>query len=274
MQIALARWALSRHSQLILYSWQNILRQRRLPVRLLSQLTLRAAQHIFCASHEAITVLRRQGYRGGANVVPLFGLDTRYFFPRQANRLRTRLGLNGFGVGYVGRLVPEKGLETLLRAVAQTPARVQLLCLGDGPEQGQLQALTQQLGIADRCQFRGAVVYDQVAEYLNALDLMVLPSRTTRNWKEQFGRVLVEAMACKVVVAGSDSGAIPEVVGNAGRIFPEGDANALAAIITELAADPALRQTLAERGYQRVMGNFTVERYAEVILEVWRKLAS
>ena len=182
------------------------------------------------------------------------------------------MGLAGFIVGYIGRLAPEKGLDTLVQAVAQAQARPHLLLVGSGPEKAALQALADRLGVASRCRFVEAVPYEDVADYMNLLDLLALPSRTTVHWKEQFGRVLVEAMACRVVVAGSNSGAIPEVIGDAGRIFPEGDAAALAGIIDELAGDTGTCSALAERGFHRAVGQYTVERIAADTLAVWRGL--
>jgi glycosyltransferase involved in cell wall biosynthesis len=150
---------------------------------------------------------------------------------------------------------------------------VQLLILGDGSDLAKMEQLAQELGIAGRCHFVPAAPYDMVSDYLNALDMLVLPSRTTPNWKEQFGRVLVEAMACKVAVVGSDAGAIPEVIGDAGRIFPESQPAALAAIVAELASDQAMRQSLAERGYQRALERYRVERLAADVLGIWQKIA-
>jgi len=100
----------------------------------------------------------------------------------------------------------------------------------------------------------------------------VLPSHTTANWKEQFGRVLIEAMACRVLAIGSDSGAIPEVIGDDRCVFSEGDVPALAATIERLAADPLLRRALAEAGYQRTLARYSVEQLACDTLAVWRKL--
>jgi glycosyltransferase involved in cell wall biosynthesis len=239
-----------------------------------SDCTLRAAQHVFCASSEGIEVLRRQGYCGGGSVIQQMGLDTRYFYPKPAGALREQLGLTGFVVGFVGRLAPEKGIDTLLHAVAQSRSLPQLsvLIIGSGTEHIKLQALAQTLGIAEHSRFIDAVPHDQLVEYMNALNLLVLPSRTMVQWKEQFGRVLVEAMACKINVAGSDSGAIPEVIHDPDRIFSEGNAAKLAAIIDELAENPDLCHTLAERGYRRVIEEYTVERLAEKTLDAWRSL--
>jgi len=93
--------------------------------------------------------------------------------------------------------------------------------VGGGPERSKLEALAQGLGISARVRWEPWVDSCDVAEYMNAFDVLVLPSRTRRNWKEQFGRVLVEAMACETCVVGSDSGEIPNVVGDTGLIFHE-----------------------------------------------------
>ena len=272
VEVAIARQWAAPGVPLILYSWQNILRRRGWLVRQASAFTLRSAQHIICASHEGVSVLTRQGYRGSSSVQPLFGLDTRFFQPRPNPERRAHLNLANCVVGYVGRLVPEKGVDLLVQAVARVEAPLQALIIGSGPEGPRLQALACDLGIEARCRFIEAVSYDAVPDYLSLMDILVLPSRTTPSWKEQYGRVLVEAMACKVAVVGSSSGAIPEVICQAGRIFPEGDVAALARVLGELADAPAERSALAERGYQRAVQNYTVERLAADILELWRQL--
>ena len=273
LEAALMRNLFSPGVPLILYTWQNILRQRNLAVRLISSATLRAAQHIFSASAEGIHVLRRQGYTGGATVVQQMGVDPRYFHPMSVADLRTQLGLTDTVIGYVGRLVPEKGIDLLLEAVQQMPAPCQLLLIGDGPEKAALQSLAQARGIGDRCLWVDAVPFADVARYLNLLDILVLPSRTTPNWKEQFGRVLVEAMACQVTVVGSDSGAIPEVIGDRKRIFAEDDQNGLAKILAELVEKPQLRIQSGQEGFKRAMENYTTERLAEKMLAVWQQVA-
>ncbi len=104
---------------------------------------------------------------------------------------------------------------------------------------------------------------------MSGLDVLVLPSRTWSNWKEQFGRVLIEAMACEVPVVGSDSGEIPNVIGDAGLVFPEGDAPALAGCLQKLMDDTGLRVQLAECGLERVKANFTQAQIARRHLELY-----
>src|SRR6185437_12069671 len=110
--------------------------------------------------------------------------------------------------------------------------------------------------------FAGAVSSQEIPQAFAEMDVMALPSLTRKNWKEQFGRLLIEAMACETPVIGSDSGEIPNVIGDAGLVTPEGDAQALAAAIARLGSDPALCADLARRGRQRVLDRFTQEQVA------------
>ncbi len=274
-EVALARQVLARHSKLILNSAQNLLRPRRLAVRAIGAFTLRAADHVSCWSEEAIQVLRAEGYHRSVNIMPIMGTDTRCFYPKPSVSLRRQMGIqSSFVAGCVGRLVPEKGISALLRAAKYLYPVISVLVIGDGPARDELQMLAAHLGIQDQCRFIGAQPYDRLPDYFNALDVLVLPSLTTRVWKEQFGRVLIEAMACGVPVIGSDSGAIPEVIGEAGLIFPEGDARALADCLRRLIDSPELRMDLTQRGIARVQAYYTQERIAQQTLEVYQRLLS
>jgi glycosyltransferase involved in cell wall biosynthesis len=133
-------------------------------------------------------------------------------------------------------------------------------------------ALARELGIADRVSFDPLIPSMRVPAYYSQLDALVLPSRTRPNWKEQFGRVLVEAMACGVPVVGSTCGEIPNVIGDAGLIFPEEDVNALRAALVRLMHDDSLRAGLAERGRERVLTSYTQAQVAHATWEVYRDL--
>lgn len=273
-QVSLAQQLSAPHSKLLHYTWQNILRPRSWPVRVVTSLSLHAADHIICASAEAAQIVRQQGYRRGTTIMPLVGLDTRYFYARPVPDLRARLNLTGLVIGYVGRVVREKGLEVLLDAVAAMTHPAQVLIVGDGEARSDVEKHAQSIGLGQRVCCVDHVAYDDVAAYLNAIDILVLPSRSTPHWKEQFGRVLVEAMGCKVAVIGSDSGAIPEVVGDPQWIFPEGQAAALAMLLDRLAANPIELAAARERGYQHALRTYAVERLVERTLALWRELVS
>ena len=247
LQIVLARKLFAPQAKLILHTWQNVNRPKRWHVRLVTQISLREADAVLCANSEAIQVLREMGYGRPAEVIPPIGVDTRVFRP-----LERRLDPTTFRVAYAGRFVPEKGLDTLLEAVARLGSGVEVWLIGDGPQRSALQSLAQGLGIGDRVHWIPPVSPEQMPELLAQVNVVVLPSRTTPVWKEQFGRILVEAMACGMPVVGSDSGAIPEVIGDAGLIFPEGDAEALAACLDRLRRSPSLQAELAARGLMQV----------------------
>jgi len=185
-----------------------------------------------------------------------------------------------FTIGYVGRLVEEKGVHVLLRAVAGLSGACaelsrsawRLRILGSGPQRSHLEGLAAELGIAERVRFEGPIPSTQMPGYYNQLNALVLPSLSRPNWKEQFGRVLIEAMACGVPVVGSDSGEIPNVIGEAGLVFAEGDVQALRARLSQLMADPALREQLAQRGRDRVLAHYTQAQVAAKTYQVYHEL--
>jgi glycosyltransferase involved in cell wall biosynthesis len=108
--------------------------------------------------------------------------------------------------------------------------------------------------------------------FYRTVDIVVLPSRTQANWTEQFGRVLIEAMASGAVVVGSDAGEIPHVIGDAGLVFPEGEVAALRACLAGLLADAGRRRVLAAQGRARVLAHFTQRHIAEQTVQVYEEM--
>jgi len=144
--------------------------------------------------------------------------------------------------------------------------------MGDGPERTRLTALADKLKIAKQVSFLGRLPSAQAPDFYRALDALVLPSLSRPNWVEQFGRVLIEAMACEIPVIGSTCGEIPVVIGDAGLVFPEGDAWVLAESITSLAENPAHRAELAGRGRARALAHFTHKQIAAETVRVYRQM--
>jgi glycosyltransferase involved in cell wall biosynthesis len=266
LHIALARRLFAPTAKLALYTWQNQRRQLSAAVRAVLSITLAASDAVVCANRDAVTLLREHGYAGRTSVIPAIGVDQRALY---AVEQRPDI----FTIGYIGRFDRAKGLRDLLDAFARLgDIDCRLRLTGDGPFRPQLMADIAQLGFGRRVEVIEPVAPAQIRQEYARLSALVLPSRTTRTWKEQFGRVLTEAMACGVPVIGSNSGAIPEVIGDAGLIFPEGDANALASLLHQLSNDAALANTLRARGLARVAEHYTQDCIAAKTAEFLAEL--
>ncbi|MBI5700909.1 glycosyltransferase family 4 protein [Candidatus Saganbacteria bacterium] len=203
----------------------------------------RSSAAIACAE-EMKDVLLHWGYKKPIHVV-YPGIETKLFSPQDPARIKDKLGLKEFTIGYFGRMIKEKGIEDLIAACKKLAFHYKLMFIGNGPDREYFKS------IAQNATFIDAVTPNEINEYYSALDVFVLPSRTTKNWKEQFGRVLVEAMLCGVPVIGSSSGEIPKVIGNAGLVFKEKDPNDLALKITSIRQDPGLARSLTTNGLSR-----------------------
>ena len=258
----------------LFFTWQNLDKRLPPPFGAVRASAFRGARGAVAGTAAAAAALRNAGYRGPVAVIPQFGVCPRRFAPdpEARRRVRERLGVpaDAFVAGYGGRLLPEKGVGDLLEAFARLPAErgeegpeSRLLVFGDGPERSRLEAAAARRGLGSRVHFAGAVPSLDVPAHLAALDVLVLPTLGTPSWTEQFGRILVEAMACGVPVVGTRCGEIPEVVGDAGDLVPSGDPEALAAALGRLRAEPGLRARRARDGRARVLERFTQERVAE-----------
>ncbi|RLC80180.1 MAG: glycosyl transferase family 1 [Chloroflexi bacterium] len=252
------------------FTWQNLNRRYPLPFRLIERYNLRHADSGIAGSAGAAAVWREKGYAGPLVTIPQFGVDPDVFSPS----LERRDSAHSFVIGYVGRLVPEKGVDLLIEAVAKMKGSWRLVILGGGPEQGRLEELVRRLGLNDRVIFEKWLYSLRLPAFYRGLDALVLPSHSQPNWVEQFGRVLTEAMACGVPVIGSNCGEIPQVIGNAGLIFPEDDARALRERLTRLMRDADLWADIARRGRERVLANFTQAQVAAQTVAVYRKMVT
>ena len=253
----------------VFYNYANIFRDYPQPFRYFEKYNFKHAKGAFACNQEAADILRRKGFAHPLDIVPQFGVDPELFQKAKPPSGFARSDL--FTVGYAGRLIEEKGLESLVAAVSQLQGEWRLVLIGAGPFKERLQTQANQLGIENRVEFIGPISSTLIPDYFKGLDVLVLPSLTRPNWKEQFGRVLPDAMAAGVLVVGSDSGEIPNVVSDAGLIFPEGNVSALAGCLQKLMDDAILRQTLIERGYTRVQEHFTQTQIAARHLALYQK---
>lgn len=246
-------------AQSCFYNYANIERTYPPPFGWFERYAFTHAAHALACSHEAADIIRRHGYTGPLSIIPQTGVDPDVFTPRpDAHQARTP-----FTIGYVGRLVVEKGLDDMLEALALLPAHIRLHIVGAGAHADALQHHATRLGVAARVSWQAPVASADIPTVMQGLDALVLPSRTTANWKEQFGRVLIEAMACGVPVIGSNSGEIPHVIGDGGLVFAEGDSRALAAVLSTLVEQPDTYARHSNQARQRVLAHYTQQALAE-----------
>ncbi|MGH7925292.1 MAG: glycosyltransferase family 4 protein [Candidatus Binatus sp.] len=235
---------------------------------------------------------RAQGWIAGGNLV--FESMVRRGFPKERGRIITLavdldafrplaperkqtvardLGLRPPIVAYVGRLTRAKGIDLMMRAMDAVVGSTHwsLLVMGAGPMEGELRNWAAARGWNDRVQIR-LVPHRDVPRYLGAADILLAPSQTGPRWREQFGRMVIEAFACGVPVLGSDSGEIPYVVGDAGKVLPESDAEKWAKAIIEMLGSAELRADMARRGFARVQA-YSVAAVARQYRAYYRDLA-
>ena len=228
-------WVAKRRSiPLVQFVWENVDRTFGPPRRLLRRYVLARTSAMIAGSDGAKQVHAQWGFAGPIEVVPQMSVDTERP-PRFIQH-----GSQTFKVCFVGRLVPCKGVDCLLRAIVELHRdgfRIECAIAGEGPERRRLARLARELGIWALVHFRGRLSGDGVRRLLRSSDVLVLPSRRTETWEEQFGLVLAEAMAEATVTVGSRTGAIPEVIGMEELLFDEDDVQGMARVLQHLARD-------------------------------------
>jgi glycosyltransferase involved in cell wall biosynthesis len=258
----------------IFFNWQNIHKRYPWPFSAFERFNISHAAAAIAGNADAKDVLVRKGCSIPLYIIPQFGVDPDDFRKIDATNVKIALfgNANVRVVGYGGRLVEEKGVLLLVEAFPHLSKSARLLFIGEGPMKNLILKRAVELGVADRVCLLDRISSTEMPRYLSCLDCLVLPSFTCPNWKEQFGRILTEAMACGVPVIGSDSGEIPRVIGHAGIVFPEGNVGLLAAALDRVLRQPTLRQRLAGLGRRRVLQHFTQREIARKTIEVYRSI--
>lgn len=264
------RLARRHRAHAVFFAYQNIYRAYPPPFRQLELYNYRHAAAAIAGNREAGDVIKQKGYSGPLYVIPQFGFDAE-IYRRSTPRVQRQPDAI-FTLGFIGRLKEEKGLATMVEALTMLPDYCHAVFIGQGPMKSVLEEQAARLGVTDRVTFKPGVPTSQAPRELEQMDAMILPSLTRANWKEQFGRTLAESMLCETPVIGSNSGEIPYVIGDAGLIFKEGNADELSACVKRLLDDPALYADLAARGRQRVLANYTQEQIARRTYEVYGKM--
>jgi len=234
----------------------------------IEKLVRERAEHCVAHTGTGKATLQMDGFKDITVIPP--AVDMEMFRPEKDH---TGGNAGPFTIGFVGRFIPEKGLDLLLRAAATLPFEYRLLLVGDGPAMTECARLASHLNISDRVVWHGKALHSDVPLLLRQMHAVVLPSRTGVVWKEQFGRILIEAMAVGVPVIGSTSGEIPRVIGDAGLTFAEQNVEDLREQIVRLHEDGEARRRLVAKALQRVSTLYAVPVVAQGYADLFNDLA-
>ena len=249
----------------------NINRTHPVPFTNFRNFSMRNAQQFVARQSEGVKVLRARGYNGPVEVVGN-AVDDEIFVPMERTVCKRSLGLNGFVAGYVGRLVEDKGLMDIVEALEKCDRNISFVFVGSGPYQSTLESRVVECGLSERVRFISPRSMTALPEVMNGIDVLLLVSRTTATWKEQFGRVIIEAHSCGTPVIGSDSGAIPEVIDKGGIVVGERQPSAIANELNRLMADPNLARRLGQEGRRQVKERYTWKRVAERMGRIYSQM--
>ncbi len=247
------------------FSWEGLPARLPLLARLRRDRVLRHSAGLIGGNRLALDLLGRNQAGRPTTVIPQTGVTP----PLVAGSLARP----GLAIGFVGRLVPERGLDLLFRACVQLSDAWSVHVAGTGPAQEELEGLAERLGIAARVTWHGALSRPALAALWPGLDCAAFPSRTTPRWIETRGRTVLDAMANGLAVVVSASGALPEVVGPAGKVVPEEGVDQLAEVLRAFARDPESRHALGAEARRRVLAEYTDESIAQRTLAFWRAVS-
>jgi glycosyltransferase involved in cell wall biosynthesis len=264
-----------RKTPFVFYSFQNISKTYPPPFCWIERYCLQRCAGWLAAGESVCQTLSGRGYSQKPHRIIPLGVDVDRFSPDVESRLAVYKDLSWSSkgapvVGYLGRFVPEKGLDLLMRALESLSTPWRALFVGSGPMERSLRNWSERYG--DRARVVTGVSHGEVPRYLNAMDVLCAPSQTTAHWREQFGRMIIEAFACGVPVIGSDSGEIPQVVGNAGVLVAESDVSLWAGKIGELVENLPLRSELSRTGLERARSLYAWSHIARRHLDFFEEL--
>jgi glycosyltransferase involved in cell wall biosynthesis len=270
----IARWS-DRATPFVFWTAQNIAKQYPWPFSAIERYCLERCSGWMACGHTIVETMLMRGYdQKPYRIMPL-GVDLQQFSPDSGagSEIRKRLGWTVKGppiVGYLGRLVEEKGVRFLTRVLDRLSTPWRALFVGTGPLEDELRSWAHRHG--DRVRIATGVWHHEVAAYLNAMDLLCAPSQTRRTWREQFGRMIIEGFGVGLPVVASDSGEIPHVVGDAGLIVSETDDALWVAALGDLLENPQRRRDLGERGIERAHSMYAWPIVAQNHLNFFREL--
>jgi glycosyltransferase involved in cell wall biosynthesis len=239
---------------------------------MVKKMLLKRYSKVLCITDFLLENLERQNIWSNLSRCYFF-INTNRFQPDPSvrNEVREQLAASGrFVILTVGSLIPEKGMEVVIRALAELPESALLWIVGDGREAERLRALSDELSVSSRVRFFGR--QQDVSPYMKAADCFVCPSL----WAEAMGFVNLEALATQLPVIASNIGGIPELLddGETGFLFPPGDHRQLADKINRLMRDPAAHQRMSLNARQSALTRFSAESMLPGYLDLYRSTAA
>lgn len=263
-----------RKTKFIFFTWVNWKNKWSLKYKLfwrfVEKFNLKNSSGAIVGNHDAQTILRDKNFLKPIEILLQLGVDQRYFFP--AKKIKNK---RIFKIGFMGRLIKEKGLLDLLEAfffLKNSFPDWKLVFVGTGKDKGSLINFIDENKLDSEVEILDPVKHEEVGKVLKGFDIFVLPSYNIPEWKEQFGHVLIEAMACKIPVLGSTGGEIPNVIADAGLIFKQKNIQDLTCKLNLLMKNKNLREELALKGYNRFKNNFSYEIIANRTYNFWREI--
>ncbi len=256
--------------RLVVTVWENIPFLYRQKPRWTSmrRVALEHVDLIHAVTQDAADVLAVEGVTDAPVRVVPYGVDVRRFKPGEDTRRPF------FTVLFIGRQVYEKGVFELLNALRLLNMHgvkdVRLLMVGEST--AEVRNTANELGISDLVEFTGFVSYADLQGMYSRADAFVLPSIPLRGWKEQYGMVLLEAMASGLPVIASRSGSIPEVVGDVAVLVGPGEYKDIAHAIRSLKDDGSLRERLRRMSRERAEMRFDARVTGARLSEMYRAL--
>lgn len=245
--------------------------KQRLILTPIEKMNLLCSSGAIAGNHDAKKILQEKGFKKPILVLPQLGISLEIFKPHQKN---VRPNTTKY-IAYIGRIVEEKGVFLLVNAFLELCKNFpdwKLVIIGKGDAEHRLRSFVATHNAHHRIDFCRPIPHENVATVLRNIDILALPSYDTPEWREQFGHVLIEAMACNIPVIGSSAGEIPHVIGDAGLVFEQRNLQSLIAQLQTLMQDETLRHELGQKGATRVATHYSHDAIAHKTYAFWKEL--
>ncbi|HDH53097.1 MAG TPA: glycosyltransferase family 1 protein [Nitrospirae bacterium] len=234
--------------------------------------------HFICISETARKNLIYEGVDPSKIDVVLNSVNLSFFTPgpRDAGLVsELNIAEDEHVIMFVGKLTSWKNPFTLLyaaKSLITAGLRVKVILIGQGAQKANLEKTADILNIRDRIIFLPFIENNLLNKYYNLADVFVMPSLTTLTVNEQFPFSVIEAMASGTPVVVSNAGGMPEMVGDVGKIYPQGNYTELARHLSEILTDENLRNSMSSKARQRAEMLFDNEKNSLKILDVFNEL--